>query len=379
MALPRKPLLALAGRSVRAAAEAARRDGFAVWALDLFGDVDTRRACNGWQRIGDPAALRIDAVALRNALARAAADGAMGWIAGSGFDDMPELLDAGGAALPLLGTAATSQRRLRDPREFFALLDAQQLPHPAVAWHLPGDADGRWLVKDAGGSGGDHVRWPEPGERELPPRHYAQQHVAGLAMSATFIAEVGGARLLGCNRLLQRPRPARPWQFSGAVGPVTLPAAASATLQRALQVLSMAFDLRGLGSLDFVFDGCQPQLLEVNARIPATIALYAAQAPVAGHVAACLGQPVAAVPAPAATDPVHAFETLCARGGGPVGAWRAAALAALAGVHDLPHAGDVLPDGAPLCTVSAAGASAEQALVRLARRARQIDCAVSHL
>lgn len=44
--------IAVAAISARAMAEAAASDGFKVVALDLFGDVDTRRAASRWMPIG---------------------------------------------------------------------------------------------------------------------------------------------------------------------------------------------------------------------------------------------------------------------------------------------------------------------------------------
>ena len=96
--------IAVAALSARALAEAAQRDGHEVLALDLFGDRDTRAAASlGWAGIGESQALRIDAERLLTALRGAAAQGAEGWVCGSGFDGLPELLAQGQAILPLWG------------------------------------------------------------------------------------------------------------------------------------------------------------------------------------------------------------------------------------------------------------------------------------
>jgi len=62
-------ILVVAGTSARAMAESARQGGWRVIALDLFGDLDTRRASLHWDRIGDAATLAIDPDALRRSLA----------------------------------------------------------------------------------------------------------------------------------------------------------------------------------------------------------------------------------------------------------------------------------------------------------------------
>ena len=57
--------IVLFGLSVRAAAEAARRDGWRVIGLDAFGDADTRAACHHWEPLalqpdGSPCAWQLD-------------------------------------------------------------------------------------------------------------------------------------------------------------------------------------------------------------------------------------------------------------------------------------------------------------------------------
>src|SRR6478735_12353623 len=112
-------VLAVAALSARVMAEAAANDGFDVIALDLFGDEDTRRASSQWLPIGEPAEMRINPALVLPALQALAQRGdVIGWVAGGGFDGLPDVLEQGTAALPLLGTAAPAVRRVRDPAEF---------------------------------------------------------------------------------------------------------------------------------------------------------------------------------------------------------------------------------------------------------------------
>src|SRR5262245_32339299 len=100
--------LVVAGLSARWLAESAAQGRWRVIALDLFGDLDTRRVCAHWSCIGDRAAMAIDPTLLCEALAAARRDGAIGWIAGSGLDTSTDLLAAGAAVLPLLGMTAAA-------------------------------------------------------------------------------------------------------------------------------------------------------------------------------------------------------------------------------------------------------------------------------
>src|SRR5438270_12333970 len=102
-----QPTLVVAGLSARMLAESARRAGWRVIALDLFGDVETRASVDDWHQIGDPATLRLDPARTYAALQRAASlPGAMGWVAGSGFESCPQLLQAPFPRLPLLGNSS---------------------------------------------------------------------------------------------------------------------------------------------------------------------------------------------------------------------------------------------------------------------------------
>jgi predicted ATP-grasp superfamily ATP-dependent carboligase len=360
--------LAVAGLSARLLADAAQAEGHAVLALDLYGDADTRRAALGWRPLGALAGERFDAAALCAGLRAAAQAGATGWLAGSGFEAQPELLDVGARELPLWGLGTAALGRLRDPQQFFAVLDAHGVPHPEVAFRLPAGPAAGWLVKHGQACGGGHVRPLRPDEPVLPPHAYLQRFAPGQPMSATFLADGRAAQVLGINRLAVAGQGPKPWRFVGATGPVAVPSAVADALARALAVLVPAFGLRGLGSLDALVDGDRVAVLEINARPPATVALYGHQRPISGHIAAWAGAADPAAPAAAATPtltpPVRGFETLYARRAGVVDAALAHALAALEGCHDLPHTGDRLCPGAPVCTVSAESAD-EAAVHRL--------------
>lgn len=376
--------LAVAALSARMLTEAAVDDGFDVVALDLFGDADTRRACSQWCSIGEPASLRIDETLLLPALSALARRGCVsGWIAGSGFEGRPDLLERGSALLPLIGTQAGAVRRVRDAQAFFGVLDAGGVAHPAVRTTVPEDASG-WLVKDAHGCGGSHIRRAasECGattSETVTDHHYFQREVPGAPMSATFIANGRDARVLGFNQLIVRPLWRRPFVFCGAMGPVPLPASVGDPITAAVRMLARAFSLRGLGSLDFMLDGDACAVLEVNPRPPASLALYrgrnfqaaskgASTGVVTAHVRACLEGELPQPTAPeagqatngAATDLVHGTEIVFSNRPLWLNERAVRWLAERAGCHDQPAAATRIEAGHPLCSVSASGASAEQ-------------------
>ncbi len=382
------PTLAVAGLSARLLVQAAVDDGFDVLALDLFGDADTRALSRRWWPVGVPGSFQIDADLLLAALAAAglddglddALDGSngappLGWVAGSGLEGCTGLLERSAGCLPLLGCSPSDVARLRDPAVFFAFLAAHAIPHPPVARVRPADGQA-WLLKDLHAYGASHIRLlsasaPAP-ELGPGPGRILQRWAPGQAMSATFVADGRRARLVGINRQRVRAHPVRlevPYVFCGVVGPVPVPPAVLDGLQAALGLLVPAFGLRGLGSLDFLLHAETWQLLEVNPRPPASVALYPHWRPMAAHVRACLE---GRLPEPPAEAPpgqaVRGYEIVFARTAFTLGEAQAAALAAAPDTHDLPASGQNFDAGDPLCSVTLAGPSALDVLARLGAR-----------
>jgi predicted ATP-grasp superfamily ATP-dependent carboligase len=362
--------LALVAISARVMAEAAARDGFDVVAIDLFGDADTRRVSSAWWPAGEAGVLRIDGPLVLGALQELAqrADVA-GWVPGSGCEGQPELLAAGAALLPLIGTAPPAVQRTRDPLAFFGFLAAQGIAHPEVRSTAPADADG-WLVKDAHGCGGWHIRHAAARHHEqADAHHYFQRRAHGTPMSATFCANGSEAVLLGFNEIIVRAFGVRPFVYCGVVGPVPLAETPARQVTRVIRLLTAEMVLQGLCSLDFMLDGDEVQVLEVNPRPPASMALYG-QRPTAGlmvaHVDACLhGRLPALRPAEPAQAPVHGSAIVFAPRPLQLDDAAALGLQNWPDCHDLPAAGTHIDRGDPLCSLSASGHSAAQIQVRL--------------
>ncbi|MFO1220432.1 MAG: ATP-grasp domain-containing protein [Burkholderiaceae bacterium] len=370
-------VLVVAAQSARYLAESAAQGGWDVIALDLFGDADTRRVARRWAAIGDAGTLSIAAERLRNELLAARADGAEGWIAGSGLEARLDLLTAHGS-LPLLGMDGAEVAPVRTPALFFATLARLGLPHPATLAAPPASPAG-WLAKRAGGTGGWHIRDATLAAGGAAPDVYFQRVQPGVPMSALFVADGRRCVLIALNRLLVGAPGCR-YAYRGAIGPIERPALRERVVH-ALQALVPAFGLRGLASLDFIADGDTPVLLEVNPRPSASMALHARVWPgglLRAHVRAIAGE----LPH---EPPRHASGT---RGSEIVFAARTcridAALAAALGrspdCHDLPAADSRFGRGAPICTVSAVAdgpAAVEQLLAerRAAIESRMIALA----
>ena len=369
-----RPALVVAGLSARALAESAARGGWAVISLDVFGDTDTRRASVRWAAIGAPGHVAIDGDRLVLELAAAQRAGAIGWVAGSGFEGATEWLERGAACLPLLGMSAAAVRRLRDPGLFFDTLDALELPHPEVR-HTPLPDPAGWLAKHGGGTGGWHIRaaaTPVPASDD----RYFQREAPGVPMSALFLGDGTSARLVGLNRLIVRRLGVHPYVYRGAIGPVD-DAGLAAAVSAALRGLVPAFGLRGLASLDFLADAGRLRLLEINPRPSASMVLHDDAWP-GGLVRAHLDAVAGTLPA---TDPpprrLRGTEILFARRACRLGADLAAALEGVTDCHDLPAAGAQFARSDPVCSVSAHGATLEGVVQALALRKEGIASRLS--
>nr|WP_241018240.1 ATP-grasp domain-containing protein [Paraburkholderia sp. Tr-20389] len=338
-------------------AESARRAGWRVIVLDLFGDTDTRRTSGMWYSIGESESLSIDPRRVREALdAASRVPNVIGWIAGSGFEAHRELLDDRRIALAPIGNTRKACDAVRDPACFFALLDDAGIPHPDIQLQVPADTAG-WLVKRANGTGGVHIHHASA-TIAVNGDSYFQRHQAGRSMSALFIADTRRAAIIGFNEQLIVSSNTHPFVYGGALGNIDVPRSLREQITRAANAIVSRAGLKGLNSLDFIFDGERCFVLEVNARPSATLSLHDRDANpslLALHTRACAGAPLDA-------DESNPFDqTASMRGELIVFADRDRKISPefvqralnLGWCHDIPVTGSVVAAGAPLCSVSA--------------------------
>ncbi len=367
--------LVAVGTSARLLVDCAHAAGIGVHALDVFGDVDTRRRALSWQPIGSGQGLKIDGTALEAALQRFAADPqVLGWVVGSGLEADPALLARCARRLPLLGNRPQTVAALRSPARFHALLAELEIAAPQICLHPPGEPQG-WLFKDAHACGGWHVRAAARAPAHRGPGGYFQRHQAGEPMSLTLLADGRQWRsLMLARQLVGAPAP-RPYGLRGGVGPLRLCAAAWARLERAADRLVAANGLIGLNGIDFLLDGEKVWLLEVNPRPVASLALFDTAAQgllLRAHLAVCGGATVEQVALPPAMDGVRASEVVFARQPLTLSAEAAQWLAAQPHCRDLPAAGAKAAKGDPLCSVLASAADPELALALLQARREEV-------
>jgi predicted ATP-grasp superfamily ATP-dependent carboligase len=146
------------------------------------------------------------------------------------------------------------------------------IPHPRISARMPWDGR-HWLVKSAGGSGGSHVA-PAGAFRAEGEKIYFQRIAAGEPVSILFLGDGARARFVGLSRQWAAPAPGEPFRFGGSLRPAGLSPGLETRLRRAARAITAACGLRGLNSIDFLVEGSEYTLIEVNPRPGATLDIF---------------------------------------------------------------------------------------------------------
>jgi predicted ATP-grasp superfamily ATP-dependent carboligase len=197
------------------------------------------------------------------------------------------------------------------------------------------------------------------------------------------VADGRSAALLGVSEQLigRRALGARGHTWCGNLVPARLPASERHALSGAAREicahLAAAFGLRGLFGVDLVWDGAQAWVVEVNPRPSASLetieAVHGVRS-IGAHLDACAGR----------LPPAE-------RAGPPTGAAGKAVVYATEdvrvpdtrewadrGIRDVPHPGEPIAAGHPICTLVATGPSPEAVLAGLEARAAALRAELHH-
>lgn len=363
--LPDRPYLVVVGASARSLAEAGARAGYRVVAADCFGDEDTRAAA------GMVALASVD----RESTLAAAAFSLHPWstrrprlVWGAGFEGAGHLLRKLQRSFRLCGNTPFVMDLPGEPRRLFELLDTLNIPHPEVRFAPPAEPL-NWLRKHGAGSGGMGVFDATHEDGSAPaPDVYWQRLIAGEAFSVLFAADGGRATVMGFNTQLHGRQGPRPFVYQGAITGHTLDGRARERVEEYVALLTRSLGLRGINGMDFILDGDEPLFLELNARPPATLELYAPDLPggdaMAVHLEACEGH--LSVAGPVGGGAVRGHRILYAGHDMAVPAihWPA-------WMKDRPAPGTRLVAGEPVCSIHGEGTTTAAVADLLARRATQ--------
>jgi predicted ATP-grasp superfamily ATP-dependent carboligase len=377
MAEPR-PHVLIAGVSTRALAVSAARAGYRVTAVDAFGDADLHAVAevlplhrNGPVRYTPDAAAAAAWVVAADAVAYT-----------SNFENYPEAVSALSRGRRLLGNPPAVLTQVRNPIVLMRVLRQRGFAVPATRASAPPAAlePDRWLLKPRR-SGGGHGTAPWRSGRPVSRRAYIQERIRGVTGSIVFAADGRRAVALGLSRQIvgERSFGARGFRYCGSLlaseqAPVFPRQAELLVGAMALaNAVTEAFGLRGLNGIDFVARDGVPLPIEVNPRYSASmelVELATGSSLFTIHVNACEGR----LPEPARLPVrVHGKAIVYARRDVVVSdplAWRVPAVA------DVPHPGERIGRGHPICTLLADGPGAERCFRALVAGAAVIYRAV---
>ncbi|HSC02480.1 MAG TPA: ATP-grasp domain-containing protein, partial [Solirubrobacteraceae bacterium] len=284
-----------------------------------------------------------------DALASLAAEvGTDAVVYGAGFENRPDLVRRLACGRELLGTAPEGLAAVRDPWAVGAAARAARACFPDTRADVA-STRGEWLRKPVRGGGGRGVRRWKGGA--LRSTEILQRRVHGLSCSAVAIGDGRRAAVLGLTEQLHRT-PGFGWM--GNVVPPRLPAGELAELDGQLCAVcaevAARFGVRGAFSVDAIWDGRHAWVLEVNPRPPASLELFGPGC-FEAHVRAARGIGLPAMGAPSPMAKLVLFADRDVRAPDP--SWWPAGL-----VRDIPHGGEEIRRGSPICTLISAGAGA---------------------
>jgi uncharacterized protein len=371
--LARLEHLLIAGVSTRALAASAARAGHRVTTVDAFGDVDLRAVAEVLSS-GNEAGRFSPA----RAAARARKVPASLVAYSANFENYPDAVAALAAGRRLLGNPPAVLRRVRNPITLMRALRRRGFAVPETRASPPNAEclGHRWLLKPRR-SGGGHGTRPWRAGAAVPRRSYLQERIAGPAGSVAFLADGHRAVLLGLSRQLVGDRAfgAQGFRYCGSLLGTT-----HGLFDRQDQLLDAAralaaavseeFGLVGLNGIDFIARSGIPYPIEVNPRYSASMELVERATGLSLfelHSAACRGLLPSELSVPGL---VTGKAIVFAQREVTVGEglrWTADG-----DLADVPHPGERIQRGHPICTVFATGSDASTCTERLRLRADRV-------
>jgi predicted ATP-grasp superfamily ATP-dependent carboligase len=210
------------------------------------------------------------------------------------------------------------------------------------------------MAKRRGGSGGGHVA--AAAAKEFAEGMYYQSRVPGTPVSALLLANGACAIALGLSEQWTCPTSRQPFRYGGAVRPADIAPALAERLAESACRLAVALSLTGLNSADFIVDGDDFWILEINPRPGATLDIFETDGGslFSLHIAACAGNLIEEAPrldGAKASAIFYAEHDVITPEWFEWPSWSA----------DRPNAGIAIRASEPLCTVHAGAATAAEA------------------
>ncbi|MCQ8118958.1 ATP-grasp domain-containing protein [Methylomonas rosea] len=349
-----KCLLVIA-KSARMLVQMCVDSGCEVVAIDCFVDSDTRQMAKQTYQVSS---LAWDDISAAVAAVREIY-GLTELLYGSGLEAYPETLSYLEEDWRIIGNSAATFHHIQDKRGFFARLDSLAIRHPLLVFTKPEDSVD-WLLKPWRGEGGLGIRRCNSVDFA---DGYWQRYIEGRSLSVLFAASRDEVELIGFNeQWVDDCYSEHPFMFGGIASHAEVPVAIQTEIADCLGRLAKSYELRGLNSLDFMLQGDNCYVLEINARISASAQLYG-KSLLMKHLQAYQNRLDASVELskePSAYQIIYAQKkvTIPERLTWPI--W----------VVDRPNPSAIVATGEPICSIIASGKNSGQVLDNLHRQQR---------
>jgi len=287
------------GFNSRPIAKSLNNAGFSVYAVDFFGDWDLSPVTEDFAAVA-PVLERSGEIqgasqrSFQEIMIELAADlvnkhpRIQGCLLGSGFDDRPELVEKINSIVPLIGTSANGIRVARDfegihrmaaeagfkiPKIIPAIdslaLSKIQLPYVLTPRHSSGGLSKKLIQKP--------LDLQNELDLSLETREnlVIEEFVPGYPMSCTFIKTRDTVNIVAVNdQVIGEPacNPPGPFYYCGNVTPTRAPGMIAKRARLCCQSLAELLPVQGLNGIDFVGTPEGIYFMEVNPRIPGSLA-----------------------------------------------------------------------------------------------------------
>ena len=372
------PHVLVCGTSTRAAAESAARAGFTVTSLDGYADLDQHPSVRALSLPRDFNRPLTPYAAAR--ASRSIQCDAVTYL--SSFENYPRAVQQLADGRALWGNRPDVLTRVRNPLLVAETLRARGLPVAGV--RLTSDAaDGAatrdWMIKPLRSGGGRGVqRWSGRVRRDA----YLQERIAGVPASVVFVASGGKAVAVGASRQLigEDSFGADGYRYCGSI--LAADAIEQGDGRRVTERLCAianavadAFGVIGANGIDVIVADGVPYPIEINPRWSSSMELVerAFDLSVFGaHAAACARGELPRF------DLAERLASAGAVGKAIVFARREAVAGDTTAwlddpsIRDVPHPGEQIRAGQPVCTVMAEAGDAPGCYATLVSRAERI-------
>jgi predicted ATP-grasp superfamily ATP-dependent carboligase len=388
--------LLVVGFNSRPIAKSLYRSGFVPYAVDFFGDLDLPLVTAEYAVVAPILAKQLDMksgsqrsfqeimVELASAMVEKHPH-IKGCFLGSGFDDHPELVEQINSIVPIIGTNAKGIRVSRDfecirqiatkagfqiPKTI-RVSDSRSMkdlstPYVLTPTHSSGGLSKRLIQSPLDfqtQAGALSATW-----RDL----IAEEYVAGHPMSCTFIKTGELVKILAINDQVigeSLCHPPGPFYYCGNVTPTRAPENIIKNAQVCCQKLAELLPVQGMNGFDFVGTPNGIYFMEVNPRIPGSLA------PIENALDRCILDAVFLPASKLEHIKIHPKYTgikyiLYAPQNIPTEAQKV--LRQEKDISDIPSGESIIAKGDPICTVLTRGKMTMETLGRTRQISREI-------